>query len=65
MDGRARRAEWLSTCRLSAFGNAGPYLGDPTTQAAFGRTIGAQGPAVENLGQLLAEVEQLTPSFRG
>ena len=28
-------AEWLSTCRLSAFGNAGPYLGDPATQGGL------------------------------
>jgi hypothetical protein len=50
-------AEWLSTCRLSPFGNAGPYLGDPATKAAFGRLVGAQGPAVENLRRLLAEVD--------
>lgn len=49
-------AEWLSTCRLSPFGNAGPYLGDPATTEAFGRMVGAQGPAVENLQRLLAEV---------
>jgi NAD(P)-binding Rossmann-like domain len=53
-------AEWLSTCRLSAFGNAGPYLDDPATQAALGRMIGAQGPAVENLQRLLADVEPVT-----
>ena len=50
-------ADWLSTCRLSAFGNAGPYLGDPATTEAFGRMVGAQGPAVENLQRLLAEVD--------
>jgi hypothetical protein len=49
-------AEWLSTCRLSPFGNAGPYLGDPATNEAFGRMVGAQSPAVENLQRLLAEV---------
>jgi hypothetical protein len=49
-------AEWLSTCRLSPFGNAGPYLGDPATKEAFGRMVGAQSPAVENLQRLLAEV---------
>ena len=50
-------ADWLSTCRLSPFGNAGPYLGDPATKEAFGRMVGAQGPAVENLQRLLAEVD--------
>ena len=50
-------ADWLSTCRLSAFGNAGPYLGDPATTEALGRMIGAQAPAVENLQRLLAEVD--------
>src|SRR5690606_9917843 len=40
-------AEWLSTCRLTAFGNAGPHLGSPATKAAFGRMISAQAPAVE------------------
>ena len=38
-------ADWLSTCSLSAFGKAGPYLGDPATSEAFGRMVGAQGPA--------------------
>ncbi len=52
-------ADWLSTCRLSAFGNAGPYLGDPATNAAFGRMVGAQGPAVENLQRLLAELDSI------
>lgn len=47
-------AAWLSTCRLSAFGNAGPYLDDPGTQAALGRMIGAQEGAIENLQRLLA-----------
>jgi hypothetical protein len=46
-------AGWLSTCRLSAFGNAGPYLDDPATQDAFGRMVRAQGSAVENLQRLL------------
>jgi hypothetical protein len=46
-------AAWLSTCRLSAFGNAGPFLDDPSTAAAVGRMIGAQGAAVENLQRLL------------
>ena len=49
-------ADWLSTCRLSAFGNAGPYLGDSATREAFGRMVGAQGPAVENLQRLLGGV---------
>lgn len=48
-------AEWLSTCRLTAFGNAGPHLGSPATKAAFGRMISAQAPAVENLQRLVAE----------
>jgi hypothetical protein len=52
-------ADWLSTCRLSAFGNAGPYLGDPATNAAFVRMVGAQGPAVENLARLLVGVDSL------
>lgn len=47
-------ADWLSTCRLSPFGNAGPYLADPATGAAFGRMVGAQPAAVENLQRLLA-----------
>jgi hypothetical protein len=46
----------------SAFGNAGPYLGDPATQEAFGRTVGAQGPAVENLKRLLAQADVLAPA---
>jgi hypothetical protein len=50
-------ADWLSTCRLSPFANAGPYLGDPATTEAFGRMVGAQAPAVENLQRLLAEVD--------
>jgi hypothetical protein len=49
-------ADWLSRSRLSAFGNAGPYLDDLATKEAFGRMIGAQGPAVENLQRLLAAV---------
>ena len=52
-------ADWMSTCRLSAFGNAGPYLGDPATQESFGRMIGAQAAAVENLQRLLAEAETI------
>ena len=52
-------ADWLSTCRLSPFGNAGPYLGDPATQEAFGRMIGAQSLAVENLQRLLAAVDSI------
>jgi NAD(P)-binding Rossmann-like domain len=55
-------AEWLSTCRLSPFGNAGPYLGDPAAQEALGRMVGAQGPAVENLKRLLAEGDALAPA---
>jgi len=50
-------AEWLATCRLSAFGNAGPYLGDPAAQDAFARMLDAQGPAVENLQRLLVDVD--------
>jgi hypothetical protein len=50
-------AEWLSTCRLSVFGNVGPYLGEQGTKAALGRLVGAQSPAVENLQRLLAEVD--------
>jgi hypothetical protein len=50
-------AAWLSTCRLSAFGNAGPYLEDPAAQQAFGRMVVAQGAAVENLTRLLAPAE--------
>jgi hypothetical protein len=49
-------AEWLSTCRLSPWGNAAPYLAEPATAEAFGRMASAQGPAVENLQRLLAEV---------
>jgi hypothetical protein len=52
----------LSTCRLSPFGNTGPYLGDPATQEALGRMVSAQGPAVENLTRLLAEVDSLAPA---
>jgi hypothetical protein len=50
-------AHWLSTCRLSPWGNAAEYLAEPATAAAFGRVAGAQGPAVENLQRLLAEVD--------
>ncbi|MBV8220378.1 MAG: hypothetical protein JO325_18075, partial [Solirubrobacterales bacterium] len=50
-------AEWLSTCRLSAFGNAGTYLSDPATTEAFGRMVGAQDQAVENLQRLITEVD--------
>jgi hypothetical protein len=50
-------AGWLSTCRLSAFGNAGPHLVDPATQDAFGRMVSAQGAAVDNLAQLLAPTD--------
>ena len=50
-------AEWFSTCRLSVLGNAGPYLGEPATQEAFGRMLSVQVPAVKNLQRLLAEVD--------
>jgi hypothetical protein len=55
-------ADWLSTCRLSAFGNAAPYLGDPAAQEAQGRMIGAQVAAVENLQRLLADAETFAPA---
>jgi hypothetical protein len=48
-------ADWLSTCRLSVFGNAGPHLGDPATKDALGRMVAAQGPAVDNLQRLLTD----------
>jgi hypothetical protein len=48
-------AAWLSTCRLSAFGNAGEHLADPATREVVGRMVAAQGPAVENLQRLLGE----------
>ena len=49
--------DWLATCRLSPFGNAGPYLAEPAASEAFGRMVRAQAPAVENLQQLLARVD--------
>jgi hypothetical protein len=52
-------ADWLSTCRLSPWGNAAPYLAEPATAEAFGRLAGAQAPAVENLQRLLADVDAL------
>jgi hypothetical protein len=55
-------ADWISTCRLSAFGNAGPYLGDPATQESLGRMIGSQAAAVENLQRLLTEVDAPAPA---
>jgi hypothetical protein len=57
--GESDLAAWLSTCRLTALGNAGPHLGDPGTRELVGRMVGAQGPAVENLQRLLAETHSV------
>lgn len=51
-------ADWLSTCRLSPLGNAGPHLQDPAIGEAFGRMVAAQGPAIENLQRLVAEAPE-------
>lgn len=46
---------WLSTCRLSALGNAGEHLSEPDTMGALIRMMTTQEAAIENLERILAE----------
>lgn len=46
---------WLSTCRLSALGNAGEHLSDPETMGSLIRMMSTQEAAIENLERILAE----------
>jgi hypothetical protein len=46
--------QWLSTCRLSPFGNAAEHLAGPAMDAVM-RMLQHRAAAIENLDRLLAE----------
>ena len=53
--------QWLTTCRLSALGNAEEHLRDPAAFGSLMRSLELQPAAIDNLERLLEDASPTVP----